>query len=325
MQANSNSPRRIRHPVRRKPAGRLLLLLLAGAVWLTAGCGGDDDDNPAITVASTGPNVVSYWDEVAAAMVTAPAAPTDATESERFSNYSADMATLHVAMYDTAIAITGTHQPYKVTPATPANGASTEAAVNAAAYGVLSGLFPNRAALYQTKYDDAQATIPDGAAKAQGVTLGNEVATAILADRANDGRAVVLPPFVPGTLPGSSAASTRSRATSPTSSRSPSRARRSSVRLRRRRWTVRPTPRTSTRRGAGRADSTTRTPEQTEAARFNTEPPPRFWSRNLRQFAMSQPTLAQNARLMAMLYVVQADLPRSAASTPSTTTCSGGR
>ena len=85
MQANSHSPRRIRHPVRRKPAGRLLLLL-AGAVWLATGCG-DDDDNPAITVASNGPNVVSYWDEVAAATVTAPARATDATESERFPNY----------------------------------------------------------------------------------------------------------------------------------------------------------------------------------------------------------------------------------------------
>jgi hypothetical protein len=305
MEAVHNSPRRICHAVRRKPAGRLLLL--AGAVWLAAGCG-SDDDNPAITVASTGPNVVSYWDEVAASTINAPAAPTDATESERFSNYSADMATLHLALYDTAIAITGTHQPYKVTPATPADGASTEAAVNAAAYGVLSGLFPNRAALYQTKYDDAQAAIPDSAAKAQGITLGNEVAAAILADRASDGRAVVLPPFVPGTLPG------QFRGVNPVA---------------RNQQYIKPFALTSAAQfrapappaldsaayaadvnetmALGALNSATRTTEQTEAARFHTEPPPRFWTRNRHQFAMSQPSVAQNARLMALLWVTQAD------------------
>jgi hypothetical protein len=293
------------HQFRRRLAGRLLL---AGAVWLAAGCGGDDDDNPAITVVSNEPNVVSYWDEIAAAVITAPAAPTDATESERFSNYAADMATLHVALYDTAIAIAGSHQPYKVTPASPAEGASTEAAVNAAAYAVLSGLFPNRAALYQTKYTDAQAAIADGAAKAQGITLGNEVAAAILADRAGDGRAVALAPFVPGTLPG------QFRGVNPVA---------------RNQQYIKPFTLTSAAQfralappaldsaayaadvnetmSLGALNSTTRTSEQTEAARFHTEPPPRFWTRNLHQFSMSQPSVAQNARLMALLWVTQSD------------------
>jgi hypothetical protein len=305
MQASST--RRILHPVRRKPAGRLLLLL-AGAVWLATGCG-DDDDNPAITVASNGPNMVSYWDEVAAATVTAPASASDTTEAERFPNTSLDMPTVHVAMYDAAMAIAGTHQPFKVTPATPAAGASMEAALAAAAYGVLQGLFPNRAALYQTKYDDALATVTDAAARAQGVALGIEVANAILVDRANDGRATALPAFVPGTLPG------EFRGVNPIGRTSPFVKPFSIMSASQFRAPGPPALDSATytanfieTRDLGGAASSTRTLEQTEAARFNTEPPGRFWSRNLRQFAMSQPTLAENARLMALLYVVQADL-----------------
>jgi len=284
------------------------VLAVASAAFLAAGCGSDDDDNPAVTVTSTGPNVVSYWDEAAAATITAPAAPTDATESERFSNYAADMATLHVAIYDAAIAIAGTHKPFKVTPSAPAAGASTEAAVSAAAYGVLSGLFPNRAALYQTKYTDALAAIPDGAAKTQGIALGSEVATAILAERAGDGRAVVLAPFVPGTLPG------QFRGVNPISRNQPY---------------IKPFSITSAAqfrapappaldsaayatdfneaKDYGATNSAVRSAEQTEAARFHTEPPPRFWLRNLRQFAMSQPSVAENARLTAMLWVAHSD------------------
>lgn len=58
----------------------------------------------------------------------------------------------------------------------------------------------------------------------------------------------------------------------------------------------------------GSATSSVRSAEQTEAARFHTMPPPLFWTRNWQQFATSQPTLAGNARAMAMLYVVHANV-----------------
>ena len=283
-------------------------LALAVVLGWTTGCN-DDDNDPSVTVASNGPNMVSYWDEVAAATVTSPASASDATEAERFPNYAFDMTAVHLAMYDTAMAIAGTHQPYKVTPAAPAAGASMEAALAAAAYGVLKGLFPNRAALYQAKYDDALATVSDAAAKAQGVALGTEVANAILADRASDGRATALPAFVPGTLPGQfrgvNPIGRTNQYVKPFSLMSASQFRA-------------PGPPAldsavysadfNETRDLGGAASTTRTIEQTESARFHTEPPPRFWTRNLRQFAMSQPTLAENTRLMALLYVVQADV-----------------
>ena len=57
----------------------------------------------------------------------------------------------------------------------------------------------------------------------------------------------------------------------------------------------------------GAAASTTRTAEQTEIARFHTEPPFNFWPRNLRVFATTADGVASQARLMAMLWVALAD------------------
>jgi hypothetical protein len=53
--------------------------------------------------------------------------------------------------------------------------------------------------------------------------------------------------------------------------------------------------------------STTRTADQTDLSRFNTEAPPVLNPRTLRTFAMTGRSLAENARLMAMLTVAQAD------------------
>lgn len=284
----------------------LQVLAVAGAAWALVAC---NNDEPLITVADHGPNMVSYWDEVAAATINTAAAPSDATPEEKAPNFAIDMATVHVAMYDAAMAVASTHQPFIATPATPGAGASIEAAVAAAAYGVLSQLFPNRAAAYQAKYAEALASVSDAAARDQGVALGTEVANAVVAARANDGRATVLPAFVPGTQPGqfrgvnpigranqyirpfSIASAAQFRVAGPPALDSATYA-----------------ADFNETRDLGGAASTTRTLEQTEIARFNTEPPPRFATRNLRQFARSQPALAENARLMAMLYVTVADL-----------------
>ena len=57
----------------------------------------------------------------------------------------------------------------------------------------------------------------------------------------------------------------------------------------------------------GSAASVTRTAEQTDLARFHTEPPPRFWTRNMRRFASDGRSVLEHARLMAMLWIAQAD------------------
>ena len=53
--------------------------------------------------------------------------------------------------------------------------------------------------------------------------------------------------------------------------------------------------------------SAIRTEAQLEIARFHTEPPPRFWPRNLRTFSMTDRSLSDHARLMAMMFTAQAD------------------
>jgi hypothetical protein len=135
------------------------------------------------------------------------------------------------------------------------------------------------------------------------MAIGAEVAAGMLALRANDGRATVLPPYVPGTLPG------QFRGTNPINRIAPyikpfATLSHSQFRA--------PGP-TALDSDAYAADlnevkaiasvnSALRTPAQTELARFETENPNTYWDRNLRQFATASGDLAENARLAAMLW-----------------------
>lgn len=291
---------------------RSAVAALGLTLWLATGCS-DRSDSPAplpvppVTITSLGANAVSVWDEVAANTINLPAAATG-TEAERQPIYYVDMATLHVAIYDAVIVIAGTHRPYAITPTTPAAGASMDAAANAAAYNVLKGLFPARSSVYQSTYDARLAAIAEGDAKTRGIAIGTEVGLGILALRANDGRDIPLADYVPGTAPG------KFRGSNPVNRSSPF---------------IKPFTLTGTAqfraagppaldsaayatdfnetKSLGAAANSPRTAAQTEMARFHTEAPPRFWTRNLRQFATSQPNLADNARLMASLWVAKAD------------------
>jgi len=278
---------------------------LIGAAALL-GCGGSGDDTP-VTITVAGPNAVSQWNEIAATTINLPATATGTPEEQR-PNISVDLATVQIAVYDAVMAIAGTHRPFAITPTAPAAGASQEAAVAAAAYGVLSGLFPIRGAAYQAAYDAQLASLPDGSAKTLGLAVGAEVAAGILALRAADGRMVALAPYVPGTAPG------QFRGTNPMGRPNPfikPFVLTSNAQFR----APGPPALTSTAYAAdvnetkslGSATSTTRTAEQTETARFHTEPPPNFWPRNMRNFAMTARSLPEQARLMAMIWVAQAD------------------
>jgi hypothetical protein len=287
---------------------------LATAIALIAGCGGGGTAAPAedpeeraealglhkpITIGTHGPNVVSIWRDVAAATAAVPSSPTGATLEERFAG--PDVVTVQLAIYDAVVAITRTHKPFATKPSTPTAGASMEAAATEAAYRVLKGLFPSRGDKYQAAYDD-------GDAKSRGMAIGAEAAQALLALRANDGRDAVLAPYVPGTLPG------QFRGTNPVNRIGPHIrpfALKNVAQFR----PDGPHDLTSKRyakdfnevKALGGAASTLRTAEQTEAARFHTEPPGAFWHRNLRQFATSEAGLADNARQIAMLMLAQQD------------------
>jgi len=174
-------------------------LVLAGGL---AACGGNDNDGDRVVrVTASSPNVVSYWNDVANRTVNA-TATVNVTPEEQRPSYHVDLATVHIAIYDAVSAVDGRYVPFAVTPAATTSGASLEAAASSAAYGVLRALYPHRTAQYQSAYDSALAAIPDGMAKARGIALGAEVADAVVALRANDGRAVVLAPYVSSSAPG---------------------------------------------------------------------------------------------------------------------------
>jgi hypothetical protein len=282
--------------------------VLTCAAFLAA-CGGGSDPSAdelaareealkaPITIQSYGPNAVSIWNEIA---------------FKTAGNVAGhDLVTTHLAMYDAVIAIAGTHQPYAIRPTTSGAGGG-EVAMNAAAieaaYRVLKGLFPAGGANYETPYTDGMAAIPESAAKSQGMAIGAEVAAGMLALRANDGRATVLPPYVPGTLPGEFRGSEPIGRINPyvkpfaTISHSQFRA---------------PAPPALNSSAyaidlnevqlMASATSTQRSEAQTETARFFSEPPNPYWARNLRQFATASPNLADNARLTAMIWTAYQD------------------
>jgi hypothetical protein len=292
-----------------RPALNLAVVAASCVAFVMSACGGSGDepvDTP-VTITAVGPNAVTRWNEVAVATVNVPPSATGTAEEQR-PNSAVDLATVHVAVYDALMAIVGTHRPYAITPAPVASSASQEAAVAAAAYRVLLGLFPNRTAQYQAAYDADVAAIPDGPSKTQGLAVGAEVAAGILALRANDGRSVVLAPFVTGTNPG------EFRGVNPIGRPNVFIKPFALTRLDQFRAPG-PPALTSAEYAADVNEvkalastlSTTRTPDQTDLSRFNTEAPPILNPRTLRTFAMTDRSLADQARLMAMLTVAQAD------------------
>lgn len=262
-----------------------------------------------VAITANHPNVVSFWNDVGNRTILA-ASTIATTPEEQRPSFAHDPATLHLAIYDAVVAIEGRYRPFAVRPAAPAAGASTDAAVSAAALGVLRALFPNRGEIYQRAYDDRLAAIPDGPAKVLGVALGSEVAAGIVRLRADDGRSVALQPYVSGTAPGQFR------------SANPNPVLRHFVAIRPFALNsldqMRPAPPPALDsaayaaafdevRALGGAASTLRTAEQLDMARFHTEPPPTFVTRNLGRLAAGTPDVLEAARLMAMVHVVFAD------------------
>jgi hypothetical protein len=260
-----------------------------------------------VEVTSYGANAVTYWYDVGEKTINQPASAAGTAE-ERLPVLTSDMSTLLVAIYDAVIAIDASRQPFHATPTTPTAGASMDAAAAAAAYRVLFSLFPSRITTYQAPYDTFVGAIADGDAKRRGLAIGDEVGRVIVAWRANDGRSIVLPPFVPGTLPGDF------RGINPVNRFAPYL--RPFAMLSTAQFRADPPPALESQEYAadvnetqakGGTVSAIRTPEQLEIARFWTENPGAYETRNFRQFTMSQASLSDNARLAAQLWVAVND------------------
>jgi hypothetical protein len=194
-------------------------------------------------------------------------------------------------------------------------GASTEAAVAAAAHRVLGHYLPaQRATILDPALTASLARIPDGQAEDEGVAVGELVAQLWLDQRAGDGFRAPADPYVPPNppIPGvwiptaaSAPVGLSTRAMTPFSIDSPDQFRPS------------PPPALDSRRWArdynevksiGSATSTTRTPDQTFAARFWAEAPVQQGRGALRRLISDRRLgIGDAARVMAMASVAYAD------------------
>jgi hypothetical protein len=128
-------------------------------------------------------NVITDWDEKAiAAVVPLASVPSPYTPYAAYRM----MGIVHVAMFDAVNSIEPRYRPYLVQ--LPADRAtSKEAAAAAAAAAILASIDAKTAGEIKVALASYLASIPDGAAKSDGVKLGEAVAARVLEARANDG------------------------------------------------------------------------------------------------------------------------------------------
>ena len=99
--------------------------------------------------------------------------------------WSRAMAMVHVAISDAINSVQKRHTRY-VFAAPAAPNASAEAAAASAARQILLQLVPAQRTKIDEAYTDSLSRIPDGSTKNEGITLGEQVAAVIQADRATD-------------------------------------------------------------------------------------------------------------------------------------------
>jgi hypothetical protein len=182
---------------------RAVLVILAVAISVAAAA--------AIALASPGtasarvaqeseqhPNQVLEWNQIF--VDTLVATNTRNSSSQRFG------AIVHTAIFDAYNGIERRYTPIFVHDDAP-SGASRRAAVIAAAYAALVGLFPSRKPALDVSYATSLAALSDdgedgGQSRERGITWGTQVAQAVLAWRAADGFNASYPPFTGGTAVG---------------------------------------------------------------------------------------------------------------------------
>jgi hypothetical protein len=177
----------------------LMLAACTLAAQSLAACGGGGDSGspapapvpPPAPPASTA--VVGVWNQHVADTV----AEAKKTRTDIFSNIESRwLAMVFAAVHDSLNAIERRYRPWKVD--VRAAGANADAAVAAAVRGVLVNLLPAQTAFIDARYQAELNKVAASAAKDAGVALGQQVAAAVVAQRANDGAAQSeLTPYVP--------------------------------------------------------------------------------------------------------------------------------
>ena len=276
----------------------LLAVSVVGFGEPAAGDGGRRDHGPPDTY-------VAAWDAIGVQAFSA--AGLSPAEGHTIFAYVA------IAVYDAVMAVEGGYEPFAVDIDAP-DGASPEAAVAAAARRILVHYLPAQAAsIIEPAYQSSLATIPDGQAETDGAAAGDTVAGQLIVLRADDGfrdTVTYTPPDPPVSgvwIP-----------TAPTPPVGPYLGLMDPFSLRSAdQFRPNGPPRLDSRRWArdynevkaiGSATSTTRTPDQTLAARFWGEPPVQQARGSLRTFVLDhQLDIVDAARLNAMWSVTYAD------------------
>jgi PAP2 superfamily len=247
------------------------------------------------------------WNQVLLSIVNTPGAqPANIQPTRSF-------AILHAAIYDAVNSIDRTREPYLISVRAPRDASET-AAADAAARTALVGLYPPQQTSIDADYAAELAKVADGPAKDKGVRLGEQVATDLLAIRADDGSNATPPPFIPGTNPGDYRPTPPNFPTPVFTN-----------------WghvtpfvldrgdQFRPAPppaltsdtyaaATNEVESLGSATSTTRTAEQTEIGKFWNPPIQNFWNQVAQTVALARHSdLPTTARLFAALNLSFAD------------------
>ena len=255
-----------------------------------------------------GENVVLQWNRVLQETIRTPGMQPATIMPPR------SFAMMHAAMFDAVNSIDGTYTPYLIEVRGSNRRASQEAAAAKAAHDVLAALYPARQAVFATELSNSLTGISFLRAQL-GIRIGEAVAEAVLAARANDGWSAAPPPFVLPPTPGkwqptppsnAPAAFTHYPAVLPFAIGSSTR------------FAPNPPPALASDEYAqdlnevkeiGSANSTTRTADQTKVAQLwanvNTPTTVFFvWNNVARSIAISRNnTTAENARLFALLNI----------------------
>jgi membrane-associated phospholipid phosphatase len=222
-----------------------------------------------------------------------------------------NLAMIQTAMFDAINAVSGAYHGYAL-DIVPQTEVSTIAAAATAAYDVASSIYTaaKERAIWDASLAESLATVPDGDAKTQGIALGKQAATAMLARRANDLRDAVpghwnrtepddLPPLLPqwpSLKPFILTSGSQFRPEAPPSLGSAEYAQAVDQVM-----------------SLGSVNSATRTSEQTQIAIFwadgaGTATPPGHWNRIATDVLLERgDSLLENARTMALLNLAMAD------------------
>src|SRR6476619_4661451 len=141
-------------------------------------------------------NAVIEWNRTLLTIIRTPGAQPASIHSTR------NFAILHAAVYDAVNNIHPKFSPYLVRLPDVPRSASQIAAADEAAHDVLVFLYPAFQVSLDTELQRDLALLPDNERKAQGIAVGQAVASQLLAARSADGANVTPPPDVPGTQPG---------------------------------------------------------------------------------------------------------------------------